>query len=350
MRIIHMKSSLSTVILLSSLFLLSSKASFAENTPLSVSVAKLSNLLVNKKSSAPAYVVSLNHTTISSEVTGQALKIMVETGDFVKKGGKLASIDCRSYLLVKKQAEAGLKVAKTQLNYSEKQYARNRRLIKTGIIAKEAFEKAEAGKLTALADIQLKKASIETAKLAIRRCQILSPFEGQITKRFVQLGELVTTGTPLFKILQSNRNEIKVNVSPLDVENLDDAPLLEFVTADKHYKAIVRSVIQSIDEATRTQEVRLALPKEAIVNAGLSGRLEWSEKEQLLPAEYLIRRNSILGVMIAEDIVEGVGHATFHQIIGAKEGLPALVSLADDTLIITKNRYQVKNGQDIKVR
>jgi len=253
-------------------------------------------------------------------------------------------------LLSKKQAEAGLKVAKTQLNYSEKQFKRNQRLLKTGIIPKENFEKAEAGKLTALADIQLKKASINSTKLAISRCHIYAPFSGQVTQKLVQKGQLVTSGTPLFKIMESGRIEIKADISFNHVDELDDSSSLTFVNGNKHLKVIIRSIIQHIDEATRTQEVRFAFEQKSGVSAGLSGRIEWSGTQRLLPAEYLIRRNSILGIMLAENIVEGIGTATFHQIIGAKEGLPARVSLPENTVVITKNRYNVKNGQSIKVR
>lgn len=345
-----MKWSINSTVSLVIITLLSSTFTLADNNPLSVGISKLSNLLISPKNSAPAFVVSLNHTTISSEITGQTLSVIAETGDYIEEGDKLASIDCRSYLLAKKQAEAGLRVANTQLSYSEKQFKRNQRLLKKGIIPRENFEKAEAGRLTALADIQLKKASINSTKLAISRCQIYAPFSGQITKKLVQKGQLVTSGTPLYRIMENNSIEVKSDLSFNNVEKLDNSSSLHFVSEDKRYKIIVRSIIQNIDETTRTQEVRFALENKSGIPAGLSGRIEWSETQRLLPAEFLIRRNSILGIMLAEDIVEGIGIAAFYQIIGAKEGLPTKVVLPDNTVVITKNRYNVKNGQNVKVR
>ena len=338
------------LILLLPLSLISFSNSLAESGVFSVSVKPLADLLINAENSAPANIISLNHSTISAEITGRALMIEGETGDNIKKGKRLVTLDCRSYLLAKKQAKAGLQVAKTQLNYSNKQYKRNQNLLAKGIIPREIFEKAEAGKLTALADIQLKKASIETTSLAIDRCQISAPFSGQITKRLVQQGQLVTAGTPLFQIMQSNKLEIKTNLSPLQVALLDDSPVLEFVVGDKHFKTVVRSIIQSIDETTRTQEVRLSLPKGTRVSAGQSGRILWSSKEQLLPAEYILRRNNQLGVMIAEEIVEGLGKAKFYPLADAKEGQAAKISLPENSAIITINRYRVADGQQIKVQ
>ncbi len=318
---------------------------------LGVTTKPLSTLLTSAESSAPANVISLNHSTISAEITGRAMMIEGETGDQVKKGKRLVTLDCRSYLLAKKQAEAGLHIAKTQLNYSSKQYKRNQNLLAKRIIPRETFEKAEAGKLSAIADIGLKKVAIETSKLAISRCNISAPFSGQITKRLVQQGQLVTAGTPLFQIMQKNKLEIKTQLSAAQVRMLDDSPVLQLVMGDKRYKTVVRSIIQTVDEATRTQEVRLALPKgiKNRIAAGMSGRIVWSSQDKLIPAEYILRRNNQLGVMLAEDIVEGVAKAKFYPLPNANEGQAAEADLPVSSVIIVKNRYQVKDGQQIKI-
>lgn len=332
------------------LALLSNTPALAKDEPLNVTITPLSDLLISSKLSAPANIISLNHSTISAEITGRALKVKVEIGDTVKKGQRLASIDCRSYSLARKQAKATLKVAKTQFNYSKKQLVRNQNLMKKGIISREIFEKSEAGQFSSIANIELQKISIETADLAISRCQIYAPFSGQITKRLVQKGQLVTAGTPLFKLIQSNRLEIQAKLSPNDVKKLKESPSLEFVAGDTKLKAIVRSIIQTIDETTRTQEVRLSLPENTRIATGLSGRLVWSNKAKRLPAEFLIRRNNQLGVMVAEDIVEGIGKGKFIPLANAHEGQPADITLPKNTAIINKNRYRAKNGQQIKVQ
>jgi len=345
-----MKLSIPLCAFLSALLLLSTSSSFAKDEPLTVSTKALSDLLISSTLSAPANIISLNHSMISAEITGRALSIKVETGDTVKKGQELASLDCRSYSLAKKQANAALNVAKTQVNYSKKQLTRNQNLVKKGIIPRDAFEKIEAGLLTARADIDLKKASIETADLAISRCIISAPFTGQITNRLVQQGQLVTPGTPLFQLMQTDKMEVTAKLSPNDVLKLKKSASLKFVVGDTKIKASVRSIIQTIDEATRTQEVRLSLPKNTQVATGLSGRLEWNDQKPQLPAEYIVRRGNQLGIMLADDIVEGIGKAKFHSLPKAQEGQPSAISLPANTHIITLNRYRVKDGDEIKVQ
>jgi RND family efflux transporter MFP subunit len=332
------------------LLLITTTNTLAKDKPITVNVKPLSELLISSILSAPANIIGLNHSTISAEITGRALSINFETGDNVKKGQKLVSIDCRSYSLARKQANAALKVAQTQLNYSKKQLIRNQNLVKKGIIPRDAFEKIEANQLIARADISLKKASIETADLAINRCQISAPFAGQITRRLVQQGQLVTAGTPLFLLMQTNNVEVKAALSPNNVLKLTKSPTLEFVAGDTKIKATLRSVIQTIDETTRTQEVRLSLPKNTQIATGLSGRVEWNDQTPQLPAEYVIRRGTQLGIMLADDIVESIGKAKFHLLLKAQEGQPNTVNLPKNTSIITLNRYRVKDGDAIKIQ
>ncbi len=314
-----------------------------------VKTSPLLSITTSAKHSDPATVVSLNHPTISAEITGRALKTYVEIGDSVKKGQKLLTLDCRNYTLSKRQAIASLQVAKTQLNLAKKQLIRNRRLIKNGTIPREIFDKAEAAQQTAIADIELKKIIIETAQLAIDRCKIRAPFSGQITKRFVQKGQLVIATTPLFQLMQNNKVEIKSNLSPVDIQKITAISKLEFVTNNQRYQIKVRSILQEVDELTRTQEIRLSIPKGTRLATGLSGRVEWTSNQLMLPPDYILRRNGQLGVMLAKDIIEGVGHASFFVLNSAKEGQSAEIDLPISTLVISENQYRVKDGQQIKI-
>ena len=315
-----------------------------------VSITPLSSLQVSTINSAPANIISLNSSTISAEITGLAMNIYAEVGEVVAKGQKLVSLDCRSYLLAKKQADAALKVARAQLNLAKKELTRNQRLIKNGTIPRELFDRTEANQQTALADIEVKKAAIETSKLAINRCTITAPFTGQVTQRMIQNGQLVVTGTPLFQLMESGKMEITSYLSPSDIEKFTESTEIEFVARDNRYKAKLRSVIQSIDQTTRTQEVRLSLLTNKITAAGLSGRIEWSDKGKKITAEYVQRRNEHLGVMIAEDIVEGIGKARFITLKDAIEGQPAELDLPANTAIINKNQFRVVDGQSIQIQ
>ncbi len=323
---------------------------YSDTKLLNVSTTPLSSILISTRNSAPANIISLNSPIISAEITGRVLTIHSEAGTFVRKGEKLASLDCESYLLAKKQADAALKVSETQLSLAKKQLVRNQRLVKNGTIPQEIFERTESTQQTSLADIAVKKAIIESAKLTIKRCSIRAPFAGQITQRIVQQGQLVLPGTPLFQLMQDEALEIKAKLSATAIEEVKKSRIIEFVAGEKRIKTSIRSIIQTIDETTRTQEVRLSLPDDTQLAAGLSGRLEWSNGDLKIPTEYIQRKGQNLGVMIAEDIVDGTAKAKFVVLENALEGQPASIKLPQKTAIIIKNQYRVSDGQRISIQ
>jgi RND family efflux transporter MFP subunit len=323
---------------------------YGENKLLNVSIVPLSSVLISTKNSAPANIISINHSTLSAEITGRVNSINSEAGSFVRKGEKLASLDCRSYLLAKKQAEAALKVAETQFNLAKKQLVRNQRLIKNGTIPRELFERTEATQQTSLADIELKKASIENTELTIERCTIKAPFSGQITQKIVQQGQLVLPGTALFQLMEDAALEVKADIPVTSINEVKGAKLIEFVSGEERIKTSIRSIIQNVDVTSRTQEVRLSLPDSTHLAAGLSGRIEWSSGNLQIPTEYIQRKGQNLGIMIAEDIVDGTGKAKFIALKNAIEGQPANIDLPQQTAIINKNQFRVSDGQLISIQ
>ncbi len=165
----------------------------------------------------------------------------------------------------------------------------------------------------------------------------------------MQEGQLVTPGTPLFQLIESGKLEIKTDLSPSNINKLKQASQLKFVAGKRQLPIQLRSIVQIVDERTRTQEVRFSLPPNTALAAGLPGRIVWQSKEQRLPSEYILRRKNQLGFMIAKDIVEGLGKAHFQPLPNAIEGQPAVVNLPDDTQVIILNRYRVTDGQQIKL-
>lgn len=312
---------------------------------LRVTTQPLSELVITAQYSAPARVISLNDSSISAEVQGRALSISVEVGEQVSKGKLLLELDCRDYINVKQQAAAALKLSRTQYDLARKQFTRNQQLLRRNVISRESFDQVESQLLTSEADIRLKQTSIDSAELSISRCKIYAPFSGQITARHVQQGQLVTPGMQVFQLLQTDRLEIEADLSPDELVKAKASDALLFSSGELSQKVSIRSVLRQLNTASNTQHIRLEanLPNASIIS-GLNGRLQWKDGTQKIPAEYMVRRENALGIMLAN-----AGKAHFHPIPDAIEGQPAAVKLPGTTAIIIVNRFSVKTGQRIRV-
>lgn len=311
---------------------------------LAVTTQPLSSLLIRPVHSAPASVVGLNHTTISSQISGLGLKINAETGQTVKKGDLLVEIDCRDYDIAYQQATAALNATNVNIAHTKKQFMRNQRLYKSRTIPQEMLEQTETAHLSAKATIEPQRYAQKAAKLAQTRCKVYAPFTGQITQRLVQQGQLLSPGTPLFQLLETGNIEIRAELSASELNDAKQATGLDFVTADKSYDVTIRAVLQQVNPSARTQEVRFKLANKTILAINLSGRLQWQDQTGQLSPEYIMRRNGSLGVMIIKD-----DKAHFHPLPHAIEGQPVQAFLSSSTQVIAKNRFRVTEGETVTI-
>lgn len=312
---------------------------------LRVTTQALSELVITAEYSAPARVISLNDSGISAEVQGRALSISAEVGEQVSKGKLLLELDCRDYNNRKQQAAAALKLSRTQYDLARKQFTRNQQLLRRNVISRDSFDQIESQLLTSEADMRLKQTSIDAAELSISRCKIYAPFSGQVTARNVQQGQLVTPGMQVFQLLQTDKLEIEADLSPSELVKAKASDALFFTSGELSQRVRIRSVLNQLNTASNTQHIRLEanMPNSSIIS-GLNGRLQWKDGTQKIPAEYMVRRDNALGIMLAED-----GKAKFHAIPDAIEGQPAAVKLPGTSQVIIVNRFSVSTGQRIRV-
>ena len=322
------------------------KSPTADVSTIRITTKLLSELVFTTEYSAPATVVSLNDSSISAEIQGRAIKINAEVGDVIKRGQLLVELDCRSYQNTRKQAFAALNLSKSQLNFAKTQFNRNQRLLQRGVLPRENFDRSESELLTSRADISIKEVAIESAELAISKCSIYAPFTGQVTDKMVQQGQLVSPGSALIQLLQTDKLEIEAELSPFELKKARNSDRLRFVTDSLDIDVSLRSELKQLSKTSNTQQIRLTAKgsnSDAMI-AGLNGRLKWKDSSRKMPPEYLVRRKDKLGVMVANN-----GKAKFHELIGALEGQPAAVNLRSSSQIIIVNRYSVEDGQAVVI-
>ena len=178
-----------------------------------VSVKYLKDIVLSSKYSTPATVVSLNHPTLSAEITARVKKIHVDIGDQVQYGDILISLDCRDYRYRLQQTKADSKAKQIQIDLLKKNYQRDKRLAGQSNISQSRFDSAISAYQAAQAELESLQARQSLAQLQVARCQITAPFTGEITQRQVQIGQFVTNNTPLFNLLQSDNLQISAKLT-----------------------------------------------------------------------------------------------------------------------------------------
>jgi RND family efflux transporter MFP subunit len=140
---------------------------------------------------------------VNTEVPGKVLKIYVDEGQKVRKGQTLIKLDDSELKTQLSQIDAKLKNL-------EKDYNRYKILAENDAIPGVKFEKVKEGLKTA----QAQKKSI---LIKIQNTTIKAPFNGYITKKFVDLGTFAAPGMPLVALTDIEKLKFTINVPSSEI-------------------------------------------------------------------------------------------------------------------------------------
>lgn len=162
-------------------------------------VMQLSPTTVTVNNTFPATIRGSQDIEIRSNVSGFIIKVCVDEGDKVKKGQILFEIDHSIYEADYNMAKANLEVARAQLETAKLTAENKRTLESKGIISKYEKELAENELESSKAAVAQAEASLRSAKTNLDYSYVTSPSDGIVGTIPFRIGSLVgpTTSTAL---------------------------------------------------------------------------------------------------------------------------------------------------------
>jgi HlyD family secretion protein len=215
---------------------------------------------------ATGTVNAVTTVLVGTQVSGTIKNIFVDFNSPVKKGQVIALIDPATVEAQVAQARANLLSAKANLEKSEAELAdakrtmdRNKELHSKNLIARSDLDTSETNYETAKAQVGVSKAQIAQTEAALKIAEtnlgytkILSPVDGVVISRNVDIGQTVAASfqTPtLFTIAQDlTKMQIDTNVDEADIGNIKVGQDVEFTVdayPDFTFKGTVSQVRNS---------------------------------------------------------------------------------------------------------
>ena len=128
---------------------------------------------------------------VRARVNGYLVKVRFKDGQFVKTGDVLFEIDPRPYEAALARAKGDLARAKGEQTLGEVQVKRYTKLVKENAASQQSLDEW-VGKLAASSgSVEAAKAEVLSAQLNLDFCTISSPIDGQVSRAFYQIGNLV---------------------------------------------------------------------------------------------------------------------------------------------------------------
>lgn len=307
-----------------------------------VSTVTLAQVAVYPRLTAQAQVTSRNISRLAAQISARIVALPVEPGQKLARGALVVKLDCADYRIALNQALANLAAADAQLKLAEQQLKRSEDLAARNFISGDALDQRRTEVNVTRAQRNVQAQQVSGARQNVSKCVIAAPFPAIVESKQGNVGELAEPGAPLATLWDIGGLEVMAQVQVQDAESLSHAKEINLVTPDGSYPLKLKRISTAQSTSARTQEARLSFEKE-IPNPGASGRIEWTSDIAHVPADYLVSRNSQLGIFAAEN-----GRAKFVPLPDAQEGRPAPAPLPAETVLISNGRFALNDGQAIQ--
>jgi len=218
---------------------------------------------------ATGTVNAVTTVLVGTQVSGTIKNIYVDFNSPVKKGQLIATIDPATFEAQVAQARANLLSAKANVEKAEatlvdakRTMDRNRELLSKNLIAKSDLDTAETNYETSKAQVSVSRSQIAQAEAALKIAEtnlgytkILSPVDGVVISRSVDIGQTVAASfqTPtLFTIAQDlTKMQIDTNVDEADIGKVRVGQDVEF-TVDAYPDIIFKGKVSQVRNAPIT--------------------------------------------------------------------------------------------------
>ena len=215
--------------------------------------------------------------TITPQVSGQLMKILVSEGQQVKKGQTLFVIDSRNARLELEAAQANLQAALAQENSAKLEYESNKNLFEKNIVSRYMLDNSQNTYRQAQASVAQARASVSRARVNLGFCTIVAPVTGVIGEIPVRTGDQVTPATQLTILSGNTTMDAEFSVTEALVEasvsagltqedkakHMAELPEVTFVMkngTEYPHKGRISSLTGVVDAATGSLGAKASFP------------------------------------------------------------------------------------------
>lgn len=306
-------------------------------TPVDVAVQAATLQASSQEFSVGGQVRAATTATLVSKLFAEVQEILVKPGDKVRAGQVLVRLDGRDLQAQRAQAEAGaaaaeqgIKAATTNRDAAEAglalAQATHRRIAelraKNSATPNEldqavsALKAAESHAAGAQAGIQQAQAAAEAARAGLRAATvgasyavITAPFEGVVTEKRVEVGNMATPGTPLLTMEDDRTFRLEIRVDESRLGEIDRGKPVAVVVDSLNQAGTTSPMAGTISEVSRAMDgahaflVKVELPANAELRSGMFGRAQFggaSRQALTVPASAIVRRGQLTSVFVVD--------------------------------------------------
>ncbi|WP_427185250.1 efflux RND transporter periplasmic adaptor subunit [Bordetella bronchialis] len=201
---------------------------------------------------------------LSARASGYLKRWTKDIGSRVEKGELLAEIETPEIDQQLSQAIAAREQAKAALNLANSTLARWEALRRKDVVSQQDLEEKRGSAAQAAANLAAAQANEQRLRQLEGFKRIVAPFSGIITRRNVDVGDLIDAGSgrPLFLMAQTDPLRVYINVPQRYAQLVKVGEHVSVTQAElggQKFTGTIARTAASIDLATRTMQVEISL-------------------------------------------------------------------------------------------
>jgi len=319
---------------------------------------------------ASGYVVAQRKAAVASKGTGRLIFLGVVEGDHVIKDQVIAKLEDNDIKAQLDQAAANLKLTESELSDATNNFNRQKELLEKGLTSKSEYESAEWRLNRVVASIELAKAQVRAAEVAMENMLIRAPFNGTVLTKNADVGEIVAplaagvnSKAAVVTIADMSSLQVEADVSESNIEKIFVNQPCQ-ITLDAYpqapYKGFVAKIVPTADRSKATVMVKVGfanydkrvLPemsaKVLFLNESDKAESKTEKPKLLIPKSAIAIRNGKQVIFsVKENLVEEKEISTGKEL---GDYVEVTCCLADGETIINKPKDEIKNRIEIKIK
>jgi RND family efflux transporter MFP subunit len=287
---------------------------------------------------------------------------VLQVGDPVTQGEVVAHIREGDYIDKVNSAKAQLAQVQAAYDKSQLDFERASKLLSSDSLTKAQYDSAKASFDSNAAELANAKANLQLASTALNDCSLLSPLNGWVVERDVEIGALAATGTQAFVVADTHLVKAAFGVPDTTVQSakLGAPQTITTSSLPGEFHGKITSVSPSADPKSRVFSVEVTIPngdnrlKPGMVATLSVGAVKLEQPTTVVPLSAVVRSSKQAdgfavfviedhgGKSLAHERVVEIGD-TLGNMIGVTHGLKV------GERIVVVGGTQIKDGDEIQV-
>ncbi len=318
--------------------------------PAVVAIDKVQNTEIGPTISIPGTIVSRLDSRLASEVEGRVIWFE-DVGAVVPEGAPVVRLESTTLEIQREEFQGLVEREEARLTFLEPEVVRLETLAAQNNAAESLLDQTKSQLEVARGDLGVANARLRQIEDQIDKMTIPAPFDGVVSERLVNLGEMINRLDVVVRLVSPKSIEV-ISRAPLNaVALLEPASELEIYNEYRRGTGTVRAIVPFGDPQSHMFELRLDVPSESWI-VGESVRLDVPTAEPKMalavPRDALILRREgtyvfrVNGDQVAERVAvtTGAGDGNLIEIEG---------DLSPGDTIVVRGGERLNDGQPVRI-